>query len=75
MSEAVKPIRKPTENEVERLDLHDSIPTLVNSKTISFNTYSGKMTYMPDAQVIKFEAKGKLTGFMPITNVKFIWMK
>lgn len=76
MSEVVN-IKKGTSgtNEVSRLDLHDAIPTLVNSKTISHNTYRGKMTFIPEHKIIKFEEGGKITGYMPDTNVKFIWMK
>lgn len=64
-----------TANEVHRVDLHDSSPEFVNSKTLSPATMpNGRMTFSPGDSVIKIEYKGKI-HFMPITNAKLIWMK
>lgn len=64
-----------TTNEVSRIDLHDSAPDFVNSKTISVNTAPGvTITYNPGDNAIRLEKKGKI-HYMPITNAKLIWMK
>lgn len=61
--------------DVERVYLHDSVPELAVSKTLSKDTLpSGKMTYDEGSPVLRIEYKGKIS-FMPITNIKCMMMK
>lgn len=61
--------------EVERIDLHESVPYLANSKTLSKETMpGGKMFYSEGSFSIRIETKGKIV-YMPVTNTKAIWMK
>ncbi len=60
---------------IERVYLHDSVPELAVSKTLSKDTIpSAKMSYTDESAVLKIEYKGK-TSFMPITNIKCMMVK
>lgn len=74
MSEPIK-LKKSVPNEVERVDLHDAVPFLANSKTLARETMpGGVMSFEPGSHVLRIEHKGRIV-FMPITNIKAIWMK
>lgn len=74
MADVIK-MKEPKANEVHRVDLHDSSPEFVNSKTLSPATMpGGKMTFSPGDSVVRLEYKGRVC-FLPITNAKMIWMK
>lgn len=61
--------------DVDKVYLHDSVPELAVSKTLSKDTIpSGKMTYYEGSPVMRIEYKGR-TSFMPITNIKCMIMK
>lgn len=75
MAEKAIPIKASIEREVKRAYLHDSVPYIANSKTLSIDTVgTAKMFYAETSNVMRIEHKGE-TIFMPITNIKAMFLK
>lgn len=73
MSEAIK--MKHVSTEVYKVDMHETIPNLSVSRTLSPDTLpQGRISYSEGSPILKVETKSKIV-YIPITNVKAIWMK
>ncbi len=74
MSEPI-PIKQKQSNEIKRAQLHDSVPEIAVSKSLSLQTAPGiRMSYIEPSPVMKIEYRGD-TIWMPITNIKAMYSK
>jgi hypothetical protein len=75
MSEPAIPIKQKSTHEIIKAQLHDSVPEIAVSKTLSNQTVGGiKMFYIEPSPVMKIECRGQ-TIWMPITNIKAMYSK
>lgn len=75
MAEKVTPIKQSTAIEMQRITLHESVPDIASSKTLSHQTAPGiKISYESPSPILHIEFRGKPI-FMPITNVKAMFPK